>query len=264
MYPQTEPEQRRYLVNQFSLDELKDLISDLGENYENFPHRTKRELARELIEYCRRHERQREFDALVERVETERARRGGLKPVRPTNRIGVWRIIVDSQEDVEQERQMVTEVANEWNNTVGKVLNIHVEVKDRQKIAPLMGRRVEVILKQLDLDNVDQLILILWYRFDPASVMGELFEQSYTRWQASDGERPFVSVYRCERPVNPARIVGKQLAELDSFLMRIKNSEPLSTFADFNTEEEFKKRLTSDLTQLIHQISFKNDREFHD
>jgi hypothetical protein len=42
---------RRFLVNRFSLSELKDLAFDLGVDHEILPHETKRGLARELITY---------------------------------------------------------------------------------------------------------------------------------------------------------------------------------------------------------------------
>ena len=40
---------RRFLVEHFSLNELKDLVFDLGLSYESFPHDTLESLARELI-----------------------------------------------------------------------------------------------------------------------------------------------------------------------------------------------------------------------
>lgn len=53
---------RQFLVDRFSLDDLKDLAFDLGVDYEKLPHGTTQELARELIAYS---ERQEQAKALI-------------------------------------------------------------------------------------------------------------------------------------------------------------------------------------------------------
>ena len=61
---------RRFLEQKFSLDELKTLSFDLGVDYEDFPHDTRPEFARELIRY---YERVNRLHALIKAIIQERA-----------------------------------------------------------------------------------------------------------------------------------------------------------------------------------------------
>ena len=48
---------RQFLVDRFSLDDLKDLAFDLGVDFQALPHQSTQELARELIAYLERLEK---------------------------------------------------------------------------------------------------------------------------------------------------------------------------------------------------------------
>jgi hypothetical protein len=62
---------RRHLAGHFSLDDLKDLASDLGIAYDELPHDTRGNLARELVAYC---ERLGKLDELQTRIREWRPR----------------------------------------------------------------------------------------------------------------------------------------------------------------------------------------------
>jgi hypothetical protein len=63
------------LANLFSEDELRTLCFDMGIDYESLPASSKPGKARELLEYCKRHNRLESTETragLYERVQTER------------------------------------------------------------------------------------------------------------------------------------------------------------------------------------------------
>jgi hypothetical protein len=60
---------RDFLVSRFSLAEIKDLLFELGLSYEDMPHGTRPELARELVECCERNDW---LGCLLERVVVKR------------------------------------------------------------------------------------------------------------------------------------------------------------------------------------------------
>ena len=62
---------RRHLAVHFALDELKDLALDLGIAYDELPHDTRGNLARELVAYC---ERKDKLDELQTRIREWRPR----------------------------------------------------------------------------------------------------------------------------------------------------------------------------------------------
>jgi formylglycine-generating enzyme required for sulfatase activity len=59
---------RLFLNERFSMEELRDLCADLRIDYEILPHSTKSELARELVMYCKRHDRVAELSELAQRL----------------------------------------------------------------------------------------------------------------------------------------------------------------------------------------------------
>jgi len=60
---------RQFLINRFSLDELKGLAFDVGVDYELFPHQTKPEFSRELLLYL---ERRNQLSCLVTEILRQR------------------------------------------------------------------------------------------------------------------------------------------------------------------------------------------------
>jgi len=176
----------------------------------------------------------------------------------------VWRVFVASPSDVLAEREQLKEIAGELNVQIAHLQGVHIELLDwREKVVPLMGQPQDVILKQLELENTDLLILILWHRFgtppggkDPRtgrsyqSGTEKEFILAYNLWR--DTGCPQISVYRCTRDVDPKQVDSKQLTKLQKFLTGFgAGGEHEGLVQEYKSVEDFRGRVYSDLVKLI-------------
>lgn len=173
-----------------------------------------------------------------------------FEPTPPTsNTLALWRVFVASSGDVSKERQRLREIVEEMNEGVAYLQGIYIDLLGWQEmVVPLLGEPQQVILEQLELEDTDLLIVILWHRFD--TLVGEIFDVAYNLWKKR--ARPQISVYHCRRAINVEEIKAGEFAELQTFLEGFKpDGHHPGLYKIYNSVDDFGKLVRRDLVRLL-------------
>lgn len=168
----------------------------------------------------------------------------------------VLRVFVASPGDVQDERSRMPKVVESLNKTLGKLLNVVVELwRWEADAAPAVGEPQALINPELD--AADVVLVIFWNRFgtptaaDTTGTEEEVL-RSLQRWGRS--RRPQVMVYFCQRPASLGRAALEQRLKLLDFRERISS---LVLAADYEDAREFEWRVRDDLFTTLARLCVK-------
>ena len=177
--------------------------------------------------------------------------RGGGK--RPASK-RVVRVFVASPRDVQDERSRMPKVVESLNRTVGKLLNVVVELwRWEADGVPAVGSPQS--LADVELDAADVVLVIFWNRLGtPASAAGTTGTEgevlrALERW--SKARRPQVMVYFSQRP---ARLDRPELEQRLKLLEFREHISPLVLIVDYEDAQEFEWRVRDDLFTTIARL----------
>src|SRR5690349_774192 len=117
--------------------------------------------------------------------------------------VTVYRCMVISPSDVQEERDAIADVIDQWNGTVGRELNIRVEAVrwEQHGVPDLAARGQQVINKQL-VDSADFGVAVFWAKLGTPTGGHESGSAEEIARLLSRGAR--VLVYR--KTPSPARV----------------------------------------------------------
>src|ERR1017187_8021432 len=100
------------------------------------------------------------------------------------------RLFLASPSDVSEERCVVEKTVGEINRSVARALGVTVDLMRWEDVVPAMGRPQQVILDQLDIEDTDLFVGVLWSRFGSPtgkarSGTEEEFTIAYRSWEAT-------------------------------------------------------------------------------
>ncbi|HYP52058.1 MAG TPA: DUF4062 domain-containing protein [Pyrinomonadaceae bacterium] len=162
----------------------------------------------------------------------------------------VLRVFVASPRDVQDERSRMPKVVDSLNRTLGKLLDVAVELW-RWEIDATPAAGETQALVDLELDKADVVLVIFWNRFGtptpagPTGTEGEVL-RAVERW--SKARHPQVMVYFCQRPARLERAELEQRLKLLEFRERLAQ---LVLIADYEDAHEFEWRVRDDLFTTI-------------
>lgn len=193
--------------------------------------------------------------------------------------VKVIRVFVASPSDVLNEVDRVSRVVEEFNHGLAEGMGVKLELMKWDKfIAPLMGRPEEVVLKQIDLSDLDIFIGIIWLRFGTPTgginpLLGSEFESgteeeflwAFKIWKETG--YPKILFYRCTRPPHDLNLIDpNQLLKIKNFFDNfIHSGDHPGLIKEYQTEEDFERIIRINLHYLIRSLSnvesFKNETD---
>lgn len=169
----------------------------------------------------------------------------------PTRRLTEITIFLSSPNDVSDERDAASRVADELNRTLARAHGFVLRVvRWDRNVIPAPGRPQGVINEQVGAYQV--FVGILWARFGtPTGVAAagteEEFDIAFERWSAT-GE-PWIMFYFCERPLFPDTDEAmEQFQRVVNFKRRVST---LGLTKTFSSTDEFERLIREHLTGLI-------------
>lgn len=164
----------------------------------------------------------------------------------------VFRVMIASPSDVENERRLIPEVLQEWNsvNSFEKRI-VLIPMRWETDSAPIMGNRPQEIINKQVLKDCDLLVGIFWTRIGTPtgeSVSGTVEEIE----KHIDAGKP-VMLYFSSAKVPPDSIEPKQYEELKAFKEKCKAEGRIETYKSL---DEFRKKFAHQLPLLINKDEY--------
>lgn len=200
-----------------------------------------------------------EFRALLTDALNRLGLSGGRRDAKkPAARKELVRVFVASPRDVEDERSRMPKVVESLNRTLGKLLDVVVELWRWEADAPAAAGEPQPLV-DVELDEADVVLVIFWNRFGTPTSAGTTGTEgevlrSLERW--SKARRPQVMIYFCQRPALLDRAGLEQRLKLLEFRERIA---PLALAVDYGEVQEFEWRVRDDLFTTIARMCVKPD-----
>jgi hypothetical protein len=156
----------------------------------------------------------------------------------------VFKILIASPGDVEEERDAIPEVIARWNNTNAEASGVVLlPVKWETHSAPLLGDRPQGIINDQLVKSCDMAIGVFWTRLGSPTGVSESGTAEEIEWFIENG-RP-VMAYFSSRQVDPSTLDLDQYRALKDFQ---KKMQKLGLTGAYNSISDFKE-------QLLNQIS---------
>lgn len=167
----------------------------------------------------------------------------------------VYKVLIASPGDTENERNIIPEVINDWNAasavTTGIIL---MPVKWETHSTPLLGNRPQEIINQQIVQEADLLVGVFWTRIGTPT--GKYISGTVEEIQQFVNNGKPVMLYFSETPINPNKIDVEQFTILKSFKeeMRLKGlTESYVDLIDFRNK--FTRQLSINLSNLVDSIN---------
>lgn len=164
----------------------------------------------------------------------------------------VYKILVASPGDVEEERQAIPEIISEWNNMNAESTNVVLlPVKWETHSAPLMGDRAQGVINSQLVTTCDMAIGVFWTRLGSPTGASESGTAEEIEWFIDNGKP--VMLYFSSRDINPSKLDIDQYSALKTFekkMQKIGLTGAYSSITDF--KEQLLRQLSINVQTLIN------------
>lgn len=167
----------------------------------------------------------------------------------------VYRVLIASPSDVEEEREIMSRIIQDWNdlNSFSKKIVI-LPIKWETHTAPAYGVRPQESINKQIVDECDLLIGFFWTRI--GSPTGEELSGTIEEIKRVSKSGKPVMLYFSKRGKDPSLIDLKQLELLNQFKNEVY---PIALVESFNSLLEFKDKVSRQLEMKIRELQSKNE-----
>lgn len=168
----------------------------------------------------------------------------------PTN-ITKYDIVLSCPTDVEVEKEIIQNVIEDFNKTIGNNLNIILNLKhwSTDSYAQSGGPAQELLNKQF-IDDSDMIICIFWGRMGTPTDNYESGTAEEMQKAIERGKQVFL--YFSNAPISPRDIDNEQFDRVKNFEEKIQRMK-MAYYKRYDTVEEFKGIITKDLNLYFIQ-----------
>ncbi|MFM4846737.1 hypothetical protein ACEUDP_18690 [Aeromonas caviae] len=156
----------------------------------------------------------------------------------------VFKVLIASPGDVDEEREAIPDVISRWNNTNAESSNVVLlPVKWETHSAPLLGDRAQGVINNQIVTSCDMVIGVFWTRLGSPTGVSESGTAEEIEWFI-ENNKP-VMVYFSSRNIDPKNLDIDQYKSLKEFE---KKMQKLGLTGSYTSITDFKE-------QLLNQIS---------
>ena len=163
----------------------------------------------------------------------------------------IYKILVASPGDVEEERQAIPEIIAEWNNINSEINNVVLlPVKWETHSAPLMGDRAQGIINNQLITSCDMAIGVFWTRLGSPTGASESGTAEEIEWFI-DNDKP-VMLYFSSRDINPSKLDIEQYSSLKVFEKKMQKIGLIGSYASITDfREQLLRQLSINVSNLM-------------
>lgn len=162
----------------------------------------------------------------------------------------VYKILVASPGDVEQERQAIPEIISEWNNINAETNSVVLlPIKWETHSAPLMGERAQGVINNQLVTSCDMAIGVFWTRLGSPTGSSESGTAEEIEWFINN--RKPVMLYFSSRDINPSKLDIEQYSALKNFEKRMQK---IGLTGSYTSLIDFKEQLLRQLSINVKNL----------
>ena len=168
----------------------------------------------------------------------------------------VYRILIASPSDVEEERDITVRVIQEWNDLHSYSRKIVLlPLRWETHVAPEYDVRPQDVINKTIVNQCDLVIGIFWTRLGTPTGKSDSGTLEEIQETAKAGKP--VMIYFSEREIEPERIDLEQLKKLRDLKKEVYSNAIVKTYRSYS---DFREKLANDLERKIKEIHEKNER----
>lgn len=169
----------------------------------------------------------------------------------------VFKVLIASPGDVEEERIAIPQIISEWNNNNAESNNVVLlPVKWETHSAPLLGDRAQGIINNQIVTSCDMAVGVFWTRLGSPTGVSESGTAEEIEWFINN-EKP-VMIYFSSRSIDPNKLdidQYKALKEFEKKLRKIGLTGAYTNIADF--KEQLLRQLSINVRNLLENTPVK-------
>jgi hypothetical protein len=162
----------------------------------------------------------------------------------------VYKVLIASPGDVDEERQAIPEVISSWNNVNSEVNNVVLlPVKWETHSAPLMGDRAQGVINNQVVTSCDMAIGVFWTRLGSPTGVSESGTAEEIEWFITNNKP--VMIYFSSRSIEPTKLDIDQYKSLKDFEKRMQK---IGLTGSYTSIADFKEQLLNQLTINVRNL----------
>lgn len=169
----------------------------------------------------------------------------------------VFKVLIASPGDVEEERIAIPQIIAEWNNNNAETNNVVLlPVKWETHSAPLLGDRAQGIINNQIVTSCDMAVGVFWTRLGSPTGVSESGTAEEIEWFIDNGKP--VMLYFSSRAIDPKKLDIEQYGALQQFekkMRKIGLTGSYSNLADFR--EQLLRQLSINVKSLLNETPIK-------
>lgn len=166
----------------------------------------------------------------------------------------VYRVLIASPSDVQEERARIPEIIHAWNSVHSAHLGVVLlPVKWETHAVPRMGGRPQGIINEQLVNNCDILIGSFWTRLGTHT--GKAESGTVEEIEEFTGQQKPALLYFSSRPVVPESLDAEEYTRLSAFRNKCKLE---GLFDTYDSLEDLSEKVNRHLTSLVQQIHTPN------
>jgi hypothetical protein len=173
----------------------------------------------------------------------------------------VFKVLIASPGDVEEERIAIPQIISEWNNNNAESNNVVLlPVKWETHSAPLLGDRAQGIINNQIVTSCDMAVGVFWTRLGSPTGVSESGTAEEIEWFI-DNNKP-VMLYFSSRSIDPNKLdidQYKALKEFEKKMRKIGLTGSYNNIADF--KEQFLRQLSINVRNLLENTPVKKSTQ---
>ncbi|MBY5975794.1 hypothetical protein KUV39_04010 [Phaeobacter italicus] len=162
----------------------------------------------------------------------------------------VFKILIASPADVEEERTAISQVISRWNDLNAERENVVLlPVKWETHSAPLMGDRAQGIINNQVVHTCDMAIGVFWTRLGTPTGVSESGTTEEIDWFI-ENNRP-VMLYFSSRAIEPKKVDLEQFKNLKDFESRMQK---IGLTGSYKSIEDLREQLLGQITNNVRDL----------
>jgi len=162
-----------------------------------------------------------------------------------------FRLFIATPSDISEEKEIISQVVNEWNLNFGQSANVHIETTHWTTHSyPEYGDRPQAIINKQIVEEADIIIGVFWTRFGSPTGVANSGTEEEIKLGIKNNKK--VMVYFSDHPVSLSKVNYDEYQKIIQFKEEYKDRGLYFSYTDSN---DFRNMLRTHLSRIMNDIT---------